>query len=117
MSEPTVPSTAVPVNPAAWPRNGLRFSAEHKGARHGCKDGVLTLRPAGLAFLCLTDQNKSFSVDSSQIKGIDDDGVESLSNEKFHFKISGKSKEEVRQLFANWMDKATVASAEGSNAR
>jgi hypothetical protein len=116
--EPTVPSAPVgTVSTATGPQPyGLQFLAEHKGARHGCKDGVLRLTPNVLVFLCRTDQNKSFSVDSSQIKGTDDDGIEALSNEKhhsekYHFKITGKSPEEVNQLFADWIAKAAVVSA------
>jgi hypothetical protein len=91
------------VRPATWPPNGLQFLADHKGVRHGCKDGVLTLAPSRLEFLCHADQKKSLSLELSQVKGIDDDGVEALSNEKLHFKIRGKSKEEVHRLFSDWI--------------
>ena len=116
--ELTVPSAPVGTVSTATGQQpyGSQFFAEHKGARHGCKDGVLRLTPNLLVFLCRTDQNKSFSVDSSQIKGTDDDGIKALSNEKhhsekYHFKITGKSPEEVNQLFADWIAKGTVASA------
>ncbi len=111
--KPIVPSSPL-VRPAAWPPNGLQFLAEHKGVRHGCKDGVLTLAPSRLVFLCHTDQKKSLSLELSQVKGVDDDGIEASPSEKFHFKISGKSKEEVHRLFSDWIAGATAASATGS---
>lgn len=102
---------------ATTPPSGLQFVANRKGARHGCKEGLLTLAPSRLVFSCQTDQSKSLTLDLSQVKGIDDDGIEALSSEKYHFKISGKSKEQVHQLFAEWKSKTTMASATDPSGR
>jgi len=118
--KPNAPITTLApahANPATAASSGLQFVANRKGARHGCKEGLLTLAPSRLVFSCQTDQSKSLTLDLSQVKGIDDDGIEALSSEKYHFKISGKSKEQVHQLFADWKAKTTMASATDPNGR
>ena len=93
-------NTSVQITP--WPAEGKRFAAERRGARNGCKSGSLWLQPTGLAYECTNDGSKSVAVSLEQLKGLDDDGIEALPHEKYHFRIDGQSKDDTRALFADW---------------
>jgi hypothetical protein len=38
-----------------------------------------------------------------KVKKIDNDGVQLLTNDKYHFKIPGSTSEQVKQLFSSWL--------------
>jgi hypothetical protein len=115
-SQPTALRGATAMPPVAEvsairPLHGMSFSAKRKGFNNGCSPGMLTLGGSRLNFVCREDQSKSVSVDRTQVKVVDNDGIELYSNRKYHFKIAGKSKDEAHRLFETWMSQAPVTLA------
>jgi hypothetical protein len=81
--------------------DSVSLSGHHKG-RHGC-DGQLTLTASELSFRCNGNQQSEFSFARAQIDHQDDDGIRTICGEKYHFKIFQVQKEQVVELFAEWV--------------
>jgi hypothetical protein len=96
---------------SAQPVRGMKFSAERRGFSNGCSSGMLTLGTSRINYVCSEDQSKGVSVDRTQVRMVDNDGIQLYSNQKYHFKIAGKSKDEVHQLFEQWLGRAPTALA------
>jgi hypothetical protein len=109
-SAPLADASALP-----WPAIGVVYFADHKGARNGCKGGILTLKASSLVFYCPSDQNKSILVPLAQVVDVDDDGIKAYPHEKFHFNINGKSQEETHALFLDWKARAALSENVPSN--
>ena len=102
---PNVPAstpgqTAESSTPSLTPRS---FHAERKGIRNGCASGALTFTASRIDFSCPNDPSKSVSIMRGRVKKIDNDGVQLLTQEKYHFKVPGSTPEEVRGLFSSWL--------------
>jgi hypothetical protein len=100
---------------AVRPLHLISFSAERRGFNNGCSAGTLTLAASRLNFVCPEDRTKGVSVDRTQIEVVDNDGIRLYSNQKYHFKIAGKSKDDVHRLFEAWMSKTPVSPLTSSN--
>lgn len=98
------PNSGIAATPA-WPPDGMQFAAHHKGHK-GC-DGMLTLKASGLQFTCPGDNGKSFFVALSAIRSTDDDGIVTVTGDKYHFdKLPGGGKEYAEHLFSDWLARA-----------
>jgi hypothetical protein len=86
--------------PSVAPRS---FHAERKGVRNGCAGGALTFTASRIDFSCPNDPSKGISIMRGKVKKIDNDGVQLLTNDKYHFKIPGSTSEQVKQLFSSWL--------------
>ena len=104
----TTVSPEVPVAPATppLPIAGVSFPADRKGFANGCKGGTLTLAPTMVSFICPSDPRKAFSAPLSDVRGPEDDGIQLVSGEKYHFKIEGHDKDTMRTLFQTWFARA-----------
>ena len=86
--------------PSFTPRS---FHAERKGIRNGCANGALTFTASRIDFSCPNDPSKSVSIMRGKVKRIDNDGVQLLTQDKYHFKVSGSTPEDVKRLFSAWL--------------
>jgi hypothetical protein len=86
--------------PSVTPRS---FHAERKGIRNGCANGALTFTASRIDFSCPNDPSKNVSIMRGKVKKIDNDGVQLLTQDKYHFKVPGSTPEEVKRLFSSWL--------------
>ena len=114
----STPGQTVQVSsPSVAPRS---FHAERKGVRNGCTGGALTFTASRIDFSCPNDPSKGVSIMRGKVRKIDNDGVQLLTNDKYHFKIPGSTSEQVKQLFSSWLkgpisvDAATSGPAQAS---
>jgi hypothetical protein len=87
--------------PSVAPRS---FHAERKGIRNGCANGALTFTASRIDFSCPNAPSKSVSIMRGKVKKIDNDGVQLLTQDKYHFKLRGSTPEEVKRLFTSWLN-------------
>jgi hypothetical protein len=87
--------------PSVSPRS---FHAERRGVRNGCANGALTFTASRVDFSCPNDPRKSVSIMRGKVKKIDNDGVQLLTQDKYHFKLPGSTPEEVKRLFSSWFN-------------
>jgi hypothetical protein len=92
---------------------GTVYPASHKGIG-GC-DGQLVLNLQGLQFICPNNSSKSFSYSVNQVERVDDDGVQLLDGQKFHFAMGKASKQDVADLFLRWLQLARSAPQSPAN--
>jgi len=85
-----------------WPAEGKTYTAERRGTKNDCKNGVLSLEMSAAIFTCSGDPKKSFSATTDDLKAVDDDGIALKSGEKYHFKIDGQNKQTVHDIFVDW---------------
>jgi hypothetical protein len=105
----STPGQAVQVStPSVAPRS---FHAERKGVRNGCAGGALTFTASRIDFTCPNDPSKGVSIMRGKVRKIDNDGVQLLTNDKYHFKIPGSTSEQVKQLFSSWLKGSTTVDA------
>lgn len=79
------------------------YHARHdKHFGEGCS-GQLTLNAIGLVFNCPDDPSGSIQVALNEIGSIDENGIRLNSGKKYHFSISGMTKDSEEALFANWL--------------
>jgi hypothetical protein len=98
----STPGQTVQVStPSVAPRS---FHAARKGVRNGCAAGALTFTASRIDFSCPNDPSKGVSIIRGKVKKIDNDGVQLLTNDKYHFKIPGNTSEQVKQLFSSWLN-------------
>ena len=111
---PVPPAQTVPDVPVSTPGQTVQvstpsiaprsFHAERKGVRNGCAGGALTFTASRIDFSCPNDPSKGVSIMRGKVKKIDNDGVQLLTNDKYHFKIPGSTSEQVKQLFSSWLN-------------
>jgi hypothetical protein len=111
---PVPPAQIVPGVPVSTPGQTVQastpslaprsFHAERKGARNGCAGGALTFTASRIDFSCPIDPSKGVSIMRGKVKKIDNDGVQLLTNDKYHFKIPGSTSDQVKQLFSSWLN-------------
>ena len=111
---PVPPAQIVPSVPASTPGQTVEsstpsitprsFHAERKGIRNGCANGALIFTASRIDFSCPNDPSKNVSIMRGKVKKIDNDGVQLLTQDKYHFKLSGSTPEEVKRLFSSWLN-------------
>jgi len=89
--------------------------ANRDGIKKGCEGGQLTIDPSTIAFTCPSDPSKDVNVGPGQVVGVDNNGILVFPKQKYHFDIDGMSKQEVHDLFAQWLDSARKAAAPSEN--
>lgn len=95
---------------------GVRMTADRDGFNNGCKHGRLVLEVSTVNFVCPRDTSKSVAVSAGQVKSLDNNGIVVFPKQKYHFDIAGKQKQDVHELFAEWLANARRAStARASN--
>jgi len=121
-ARPAAPTAAPVLTPAFAPVSapslpfGVRMSANRDGFNNGCKHGALVMELATVRFTCPSDPSKSVAVKAGQVLELDNNGVIVFPRQKYHFDIAGKQKQDVHQLFAQWLENARrTASARASN--
>ena len=95
---------------------GVRMVADRDGFNNGCRHGRLVLEISTVTFTCPHDASKDVSVSAGQVKGLDNNGIVVFPRQKYHFDIAGREKQNVHELFAEWLANARrSASARASN--
>jgi type IV secretory pathway VirB10-like protein len=102
-------------NPTASLPFGVKMPAKRDGFNNGCKDGELVLQVSAVIFTCRSDAGKSITLRVEQIRALDNNGVVINAGQKYHFDIDGKQRQDVHQLFAQWLDNARRTSPPANN--
>ena len=97
------PIPAQPTTAARPPMAPLAYRARHDKHFGGSCLGQLMLNSAGMVFDCPNNPGESFQVALNEIEAVDDNGIRLHSGKKYHFSISGMSKNAEESLFANWL--------------
>lgn len=85
---------------------GVRMTANRDGFSNGCKHGRLVIEASTITFTCPDNPSKNVSVSVRQVKNLDDNGIVVFPRQKYHFDIAGKQKQDVHNLFAQWLENA-----------
>lgn len=64
-----------------------------------------------MKFTCPSDERKSVMVNSGDVVGIDKNGIVLRPDQKYHFRIAGISKNQVAQIFEEWLRSASAGAA------
>ncbi len=95
---------------------GVRMNANRNGFNNGCKHGELVMEVSTVTFTCPYDAHKSVAVHAAEVKSLDNNGIVVFHGQKYHFDIAGKQKQDVHELFAQWLANARrPSSAQASN--
>jgi hypothetical protein len=90
---------------------GIRMAANRDGFNNGCRRGRLILEISTVTFTCPHDTSKNVAVSAGQVKSLDNNGIVVFPRQKYHFDIAGKQKQDVHELFAEWLANARRASS------
>jgi hypothetical protein len=90
---------------------GVRLVADRDGFNNGCKHGRLVLEISTVTFTCPNDRSKSVAVTAAEVKSLDNNGIVVFPRQKYHFDIAGREKQNVHELFAEWLANARRASS------
>jgi hypothetical protein len=97
------------------PPVSMTRTANRDGINNGCKGGQLIVDPSTITFTCPSDPSKNVDVSSGQVIEVDKNGIVVYPKLKYHFDIDGMNKQEVHDLFAQWLESARKASAPSVN--
>ena len=91
---------------------GVSVQADRDGAMNGCHGGTLLLRGPSMSFTCpAPHENRGVTLTVDQVKGVDKNGIELISKEKYHFHVKDMNEEQVTRLFGNWIREAKASSS------
>lgn len=92
------------------------MAADRDGFNNGCKHGRLVLEISTVTFTCPHDASKNISITAAEVKSLDNNGIIVFPKQKYHFDITGKERDNVHRLFAEWLENARrSSSARASN--
>jgi hypothetical protein len=91
------------------------MSANRDGFNNGCKRGKLTIDASTITFTCPSDPAKSVNVSARQVRSVDGNGIVVFPKQKYHFDVGRLQKQDVHNLFAQWLNNARRSPSPAAN--